>query len=184
MMHAVFEGNPYKFWIHSGGGKMHVFDDELGYELFMKANPDLLSISSPNDVEFAESWARLIYDYVSCGGGVVLHTFTDEYDECERDIFLECLSVKRGCKFDVDVIPGHDGRWASMMLTIDYITHADDKWRLNPVQLMRLLNDVYDIVPFEWWQCDSETGWKSVNTGELVELEDILDGCVIERFAA
>lgn len=186
-MKAVFSENPYKFWTYGAVGELHLFDDNVDFELFTSACPDWFTTSDPNEIEEAETWAKLVYDYLSCGGTAVLHVFTDEYDKFEEELvtsgYLGDLIGNGKAGWEIGFIPGHGGRWASMMVRIRFAGKSGED-EVNPVELMRLLHDVYDVAPFELWESrsDSNGNYRSVYANDVLFMEDILSAAVIKRY--
>ena len=158
---AAFEGNPYKYWIHGKGGVMHVFLKE-----WMPGTGEHLVAEDPNSVELCHTWMKFVHNYLTTAkDGVVLHAFTDEFDDLEREWYESILPDK--CELRFEAIDGHGGKWCDVQFVPKHdIDHRD---------LFTLMHDLYDVYSNEWWECDTSTGWETKNLGLVVtDYEEIL----------
>ena len=160
LLNAFFEGNPYKFWSYGANGTMHV-----GFSGHLPDHDGMYVADTPNAVwcEF-KTWDRLVYEWLSMGGRVILHLINDEFDEFEREGIIEDVRKYAcpggGVDFRFEEIPGHGGRWCDIQVT----PHDD----IEPEHLFDLMHLLYDVSSNEWWDDDSCTGYVTDDVAEIL----------------
>lgn len=183
-MKALFDGNPYAFWKYSGSGNLHLFNDDNAAEAYQKLlmkergdeYPPMLC-DTPNEVEVAESWAKLVCDFAGCCGydRIELHRSTETHnfaDLLEADLEV-CDRFNTATNW---TWPSDNPFLNGIVVSNISIPNDSDFWKRKKEspherekKLCDLLHDVFDIEPFEWYDPDTNE-----NTGELVYTEEIV----------
>lgn len=157
-MKAVYTKYPYKPWIYKESvGTIHLFDYDVMAKDFSETNDEYVLANTPMCSEFSPTWANAVWSYYCYGAKVVLHFFTDEFDEYEKRNFTEMCPAGWQVKFNR--FPKNRG-WVDIQFVPRITTEVTKE------VLFKLLMDVYDATPFERWACDKSTHFEIVNTGK------------------
>jgi len=192
-MKAVFSANPYKFWNRGCKGTLHLFDDDKAAEAYFTilwneyvnypyAREDdgkhiPMIIDTPNEVEVAECWARLVCDFASIIGYDRIEFHRSEETKYFFDLLEADLNVCERFHTATNWTWPSDNPFLDGIVVSNIGVDTDSdfwKWKKESPheleeKLCDLLHDVFDIEPFEWYDPDTNE-----RNGELVYTEEIV----------
>lgn len=162
-MRVIASSMPYKYWIDGGKSDIHVFDDDYEAEMFKSKNLDSYEFDTPNDIEVSHTYAKFIFDYLTCtpSSKVFLHRFFRDFEPRDYKTIRKHKTATIEIKYNIYNKTNEVGA--------KYVPNES----VGAIELFSLLHALYGLSPFEYWSCNECTNWQSFNDGAIFDYTDV-----------